>query len=381
MRILLIGINGVYNYGCEAIVRGTVNKMRQMFPTIEIDYASSNLKDDKRRLKGCSVKIIRRKNRWAWWNVKRKIFEKLNIKNDIIAEDINLVKNYDAIFSIGGDIYTLFPDGSYASNLVKYGDYCEAQGVPYILWGCSVGPFERDERIKQIFIKHLSKISLIVAREYSTIDYLQTLGIKDNVCFSFDPAFSVCQNLPVIGHSEIKKVGLNLSPLSLLYLHMDRDNCLKSFADIIKYMVKELHLNVLLLPHVISSYRNDDDLSFLKAIYDLVGDNKNVEIEMSDPGFVGLKKRISECDVIFAARMHCAINAITCGVPTFFLSYSEKSRGMSKLVYGKEDYCINLKDFTKENIKNYLDKVPTLRSIYQMDDLEPLREKLNPLLH
>ena len=39
MKYLLIGINGVYNYGCEAIVRGSVNIRRALDPQAEITYA------------------------------------------------------------------------------------------------------------------------------------------------------------------------------------------------------------------------------------------------------------------------------------------------------------------------------------------------------
>lgn len=381
MKILLIGIGGVYNYGCEAIVRGTVNKMRKMFPGIEIDYASSNVEDDTRRLNGCQVNIIRRKNKWALWNVSRKALNILHIPNNFQTEDVRLVKHYDAVFSIGGDIYTIFDNGGYAKGLVEFGDYCESHGVPYILWGCSVGPFEQDERIKQIFIKHLSHLSLIVAREYSTIDYLNSLGIKDNVCFSYDPAFSVCENSPMKEIRQVHKVGINLSPLSLAFLKLDVNQCIQNFAELIRFLSVCLGLEVLLIPHVVSKNSKDDDLSFLKKIYDSLENHKNVEIVSSDPGFIGIKERIKGCDIIFAARMHCAINAITCGIPTFFLSYSEKSRGMSKLVYGTEDFCINLKDFTKENIGYYLDKVSTLHSSYRMDDLRLLKEKINSSLH
>lgn len=59
--------------------------------------------------------------------------------------------------------------------------------------------------------------------------------------------------------------------------------------------------------------------------------------------------------MVIAARMHCGINAIICGVAAIFLSYSEKSRGMSKLVYGKDVACVPLEDFNEENINGIID--------------------------
>ena len=61
-KVLLIGIGGVYNYGCEAIVRGTVNILKTIDNRIEVYYASYNYEDDIKRLNGCDVKIIRALN-------------------------------------------------------------------------------------------------------------------------------------------------------------------------------------------------------------------------------------------------------------------------------------------------------------------------------
>ena len=49
-NVLLIGIGGVYNYGCEAIVRGTVNILKSINPEVKISYASYNYEDDVQRL-------------------------------------------------------------------------------------------------------------------------------------------------------------------------------------------------------------------------------------------------------------------------------------------------------------------------------------------
>lgn len=381
MKILLIGIYGVYNYGCEAIVRGTVNMMRRMFPGIEIDYASSRVKDDKRRLKGCDVKIISRKNELTWWGILRRVLNKFHIKNNIWYENLTQVSKYDAVFSIGGDMYTLSSDGNlYNKGLVQLGNYCVLHGIPYVLWGCSVGPFEKNQKIKEIFISHLSKIPLIVAREPVTINYLSGLGISDNVCFSFDPAFYVRENNPFKQINEIKRIGINLSPLSIAYLKLNREKCVETFSDTINYMVGKFHVSIYLLPHVVTHNKSDDDLSFLKEIYDKIEYKNNVELISSDPGFEGIKKYITQCDLIFAARMHCAINAITCGVPVYFLSYSEKSKGMAKLVYGDSDYCIKLTEFRENNIETLLSKAHGMRFKYCKNDLTKLKAKIESIL-
>ena len=62
-KVLLIGILGTYNYGCEAIVRGTTKILKEKFPDIIIDYASYNYEDDVNRLKDCDINILKRNRR------------------------------------------------------------------------------------------------------------------------------------------------------------------------------------------------------------------------------------------------------------------------------------------------------------------------------
>ena len=53
--------------------------------------------------------------------------------------------------------------------------------------------------------------------------------------------------------------------------------------------------------------------------------------------------------------MHCAINAICESVPTIFLSYSQKSIGMCKYVYGNEKWTINIREMDKKLLGLALD--------------------------
>ena len=46
MRIAIYGIGGLYNYGCEAIIRGTVEFIRKNYDNPQITYYSRNYKAD-----------------------------------------------------------------------------------------------------------------------------------------------------------------------------------------------------------------------------------------------------------------------------------------------------------------------------------------------
>lgn len=353
MRVLLTGIQGTYNYGCEAIIRGTAIILRNMIPDVKIDYVSPNrLADDAKRLQGSGVQVIGYDITTKMKFFTNRVLRKLNLPNSVNRFSAFYLKKYDAVLSIGGDIYTIWSNGGYARHLVELGDLCERIHVPYILWGCSVGPFEKNPEIKLVFQKHLKRISLIVAREQVTIDYLKTIGVDKNVIFSFDPAFSV--QFPTGKDNEKKMtLGVNLSPLSLKYLNFDESECVKMYADLLCGFIEQFGHKIILLPHVVDCVNSDNDLYYLRKIYKAIPSNirEHVTLVNNDPGFVGIKKYINQCDVVIAARMHCAINAVATGVPAIFLSYSEKSKGMSKLVYGSTDYCIPLSQFNIGNIE------------------------------
>ena len=183
-KVLLIGIDGVYNYGCEAIVRGTVEILKAVNPKIEVTYASYNFEDDRKRLSDCDIKILPRpkRRRWSWYNIVRKCLSYLHIPYVVPYDKLDWVVGFDTVFSIGGDIYTLASNGSYNASLPLFLEQLQQRGIKYILWGASVGKFEENHLALRFFSHHLSKINLIVSRESNTWEYLQYLNLNANLC-------------------------------------------------------------------------------------------------------------------------------------------------------------------------------------------------------
>lgn len=370
-NVLLIGIGGIYNYGCEAIVRGTVAILKSFDPSIIINYASYNYEDDVRRLSGCEINIIHRprRKRWTCNNIIRKLLSFIGVTYIVPYDTTEWIKGFDTIFSIGGDIYTLNHDGTYNPALPIFLEKCQSLGVTYILWGASVGKFEKNPRALAFFKNHLSKIDMIVARESNTVDYLHSLDIRTNVHLAPDPAFFVeCPDLSLVKDRKFT-VGINLSPLSALYEYGDLKTAIKYQSEAIVRLIKEMGCRVIFLPHVISPYPSDNDFLYLKEIY------KNISVEYqshillvdTDPQFIDLKKYLLHCNYVIAARMHCAVNAITVSVPTLFLSYSEKAKGMAEFVYGTNEAVVSLTEF--ENTPLIISKLNSGRFMPQLDKI------------
>lgn len=362
-NVLLVGIEGVYNYGCEAIVRGTVKILKDIDSGINVSYASYNYVDDVARLAGCDVNIIERRHfkRWGLRNILRKLLSYMNIKLEMPYDDISLFDGFDAVFSIGGDIYTLTSDGGYNKELPLLLEKCRKVGAKYILWGASVGKFEKNPQALSFYKEHLRKIDAIVVRENVSYEYLKSLGLDNTLYMAPDPAFSVpCENLPS-GYGPEPLVGINLSPHSAIYMYGSTEEAKQRQCDAIVRLVETMQCHIMLLPHVISADANDNDLSYMREIRDKIPEvyRDKVELLDADYGFVGLKEYIAKCDFVIAARMHCAINAICVGIPTLFLSYSEKAKGMSEFVYGNKQGVLSLNEFEDTEIV-----VARLRMLY-----------------
>lgn len=82
-------------------------------------------------------------------------------------------------------------------------------------------------------------------------------------------------------------------------------------------------------------------------------------------------------DLVITARMHCGINAICTGIPTIFLSYSAKAKGMCKLIYGDDKNVVPLEKFSDYSyiinlIKNK--KVPNIENIKNFDFSSVLKQ-------
>lgn len=354
-KILLIGIAGVYNYGCEAIVRGTVEILKKKEPNSKIIYASSNYEDDKRRLEGCDVEIVRRPVRkWTLTNIAKKILSRFNIKINYCYDSVSILDGIDEVYSIGGDIYTLTVNGGYPESLPMFGDKCIKRGIKYYLWGCSVGPFTKNKEAEEFYKAHLKKVTRIYTREKESVAYLKSIGIESNVELIADPAFSVSPDVQQVEWTgKIQKIGLNLSPLSSLYCFSSLNEALESQIKTIIELLDYYDCSMVLLPHVVTPHKKDDDLAYLTDIYDRLPKEykSRVELISNDPGFLGIKDELLKCDVVFAARMHCAVNAATAKVPIIFLSYSSKAKGMCEFVYGTTDFVMKLEDFTFDMAK------------------------------
>lgn len=406
----LYGIYGVYNYGCEAIVRGTEIILRKLWPDVHIKYITPRPKDDKKRLKNCDVEIIKRKTYplLSFQRISTIMAYTVGLPfYPMYNEDLDWIEDCDLVFSIGGDMYTLPPfykDLSplyflkYLNNpkelpvnykkrmfrapynsLIHFGDIVNENQKKFIIWGASIGPFEKSENAKKIFVDHLKKVDLITSREPKTTCYLRNMGIYNNVETCADPAFAVSVKENVNLNENVVRIGVNLSPISsILTFGKDQYNQkILAQANIIKMLSNSLNAEIILIPHVVCDYIMDDDLRHLQSIKTILDDENvdGIQIIDRDLGFMDTKGILATCDIVIAARMHCAINAIEAGVPTIMVAYSDKTKGMANYIYGSNKWVISLDKMTSDELLQLI-KAILVKKTYISSFLDKRMEKI-----
>lgn len=375
MRIGLFGIGGVYNYGCEAIVRGTSNFIKMHYPDCQVIYFSKNYAYDSNALRDTDIDVVEIK---AANNLLKKVINKLCLLTGIelripVFETEKVLGYVDELYFIGGDIFTIpeklreQPRYSYVNELIEFGKRAVKREIPIVLYGASVGPFGDYEKAVLYYKNTLQKYYKIVCRESVTIDYLNSIGV-DNTVFSPDPAFLVnaTKSSESTESCEKRFIGVNLSPLSLNELYGDGAKQTERMKNLLLKIYNEFNEEILLLPHVISEDINDNDYQFMKSLMDsmTLEEKKHFHIADYKGGFLGIKEQLYSCKVVISARMHCAINAMHEGIPTILLSYSQKSIGMCKYVYGTDKWVLPIKDMEDSLI-------PTIKEMMmQREELE-----------
>ena len=123
---------------------------------------------------------------------------------------------------VGGDNYSLDYGLLTVKGFMELDDYLHRRGIPIVLWGASVGPFEADPAFAPEMFAHLRRMKAIVVRESNSYDYLRQRGLDGNLQRMSDPAFVMEPVEPPADKIGCDvppgAIGLNLSPLMARYV-------------------------------------------------------------------------------------------------------------------------------------------------------------------
>jgi len=362
MKILLVGHGGVYNRGCEAIIRTSLLMFKENFSNLSVVLASFDYENDVKYDLGFPVKVIPHSDESIWkigtkgW-LKRQ-FAKLIGKDlawDLLFEPIEkYVKEADVVISVGGDNYTEDYGISFLKMFMGLNTFVKQRGKKLVIWGASVGPFS-DKSLQLGVVDNLKRVDHITARESKTAQYLNRLGLT-NVTWVTDPTFLLpVQVAPLPEFMERKAkviLGFNVSPLLKIYLtNGSKDSIHYETVTFLRERLLNDTINIVLLPHVVDNRRSgNDDYAYLKQIYDELPCKDRVFLVPSTYNAQQMKFIISQCDLYFGARTHSTISALSSAVPTISIGYSVKSNGINEDIFGHQDFVLSIKDYSAQEL-------------------------------
>ena len=120
MKICLYGIHGVYNYGCEAMVRAISARFMEMDPNNRVLYKTWDVENDSRILKDCKtvevsplvpkyfgVNKVKKFIRRSFSFIRKRI--RMPQVKDIFPFQLDWVEDCDVLVVIGGDVFDIVP--------------------------------------------------------------------------------------------------------------------------------------------------------------------------------------------------------------------------------------------------------------------------------
>ena len=372
LRILLTGNGAYHNRGCEGIVRGTMEILRQEFvngvqaqlgivATKEVVAAQLESEIDPEVSAFPLSSLKTRRGTLGWLSEKASAHLNLGIYPHL-ADLRKNVLSPDLVLEIGGDNYSL--DYGRSNYFIAMDRHLQKRGNSVVLWGASIGPFDADPIFSQRMFKHLRTLKAVFVRETDSLDYLYANGLTDNVYLMSDPAFIMTPTAPptnkISFELPVGAIGINLSKMAAYYRGQRPGdvNMKEWLAFCIKLVKSAATLNrpILLVPHVGVSNLGTEDFDLLLAVWRAVVKDVDVPVTVltQDLNAAELKWIISHCAVFAGARTHSTIAAISSCVPTLSISYSMKAKGINRDVYGHLHHCIHVTDLSPENFTEHL---------------------------
>jgi colanic acid/amylovoran biosynthesis protein len=252
-----------------------------------------------------------------------------------------LIASANLVIATGGDLHT--NDYGVSTRYLTAPLAAQEQEVPVAMLAHSVGPFA-DRQDATAWSAVARRCAVVTTRESITWRYVvNDLGLPEpRVTLTADPAF-LLDAAPgdrtdhLLADLDIQpgQPYVCLAPSSGIdgFRNLPDGQHTAALLNLINCLVARWRLPVLLVPHVHDSRPHNDDRRFVADLAHHVAhpDVRAVPGELTAAEY----KAISARSVLtIAERMHAAIGALSCGVPTIAIGYSRKFVGILADTYG-----------------------------------------------
>lgn len=354
-RFMLVGNGSCLNRGCQAITCGTHRLFSDICPGATFVSASfgldapTDLPDEME-----SILLPLYPARWSLKGVKSRIQKRLGLhvsREDVLTPLRTSLPGCDILLSVGGDNYAIDYGYEIVERLIVIGNYARSIGIPQVIWGASIGPFDKDSAFESRMVNFLADVDLIVVRETHSLRYLNKLGLTQQVVLAPDPSYlmkpkpcALPGHIAAMLRSDV--IGVNLSMLMARHV---ANNSLVQWtliaSELIQRLSDSLDLPVLLIPHVFCAPGETwiDDERFLRAVLEKLPTRLHGRVWLlpGRPSAPELKWIIAQTTIFVGARTHSTIAALSSGVPCLSLAYSRKSHGLNEWVFGHGDWSVD----------------------------------------
>lgn len=356
------------NRGCEAIVRSTVGLLRAQFGDVEVLVPSVNIERDRAQWPDAAeqgVRFVRAylpRGAGYWVHLQRlplPFLKRAGWPFPMPSWLKHQLSGVDAVLAVGGDNYSL--DYRIPSPIMGLDKLAMDMGKPVILWGASVGPFDKEPGFVPAVKDHLSRMNFVAVRESASYRYLtEKLGLG-NVVQMADPAFMLGRE--TVDYSAFWPqcpngvLGINVSALIERYKRPDQD-LRAEVAEFIRRAVRQYGLGVLLVPHVhpLQSESAGGDATYMADLLERVRDlGSSVKMMPHKLNASQIKYVISQLRFFIGARTHSTIAALSSGVPTVSIAYSVKARGINRDLFGNEQAVLPTTELSADTLQRSLD--------------------------
>ncbi|MFQ5415470.1 MAG: polysaccharide pyruvyl transferase family protein [Myxococcota bacterium] len=290
----------------------------------------------------------------------RRVYRMANLRQLLVCARLGLgpvhpmlrsLRSLDAILDIsGGDSFADIYGPWRFRSVTTPKQLALALGVPLILLPQTYGPFD-SAHSRSVAGSIVRKASAVWARDPHSYEILKGLLRSDFDAARHREGVDVAFGLPVsepTGADVVRAVqglrngagtlyGLNVSGL----LYHGSEAAVGSFGlrsgfrdlihELASRLLEEREARLLLVPHVVRPCADfESDVTACEALRDRLGERFAGRVlalpALGDP--MQAKWVIGRCDWFAGARMHACIAALSQGIPTMGLAYSDKMKGV-----------------------------------------------------
>jgi colanic acid/amylovoran biosynthesis protein len=263
----------------------------------------------------------------------------------------------DLVVSCSGNIFAMTARWGLPFAIAAYTvAYALLLRKPLYVMPQSIGPFSAGWQ-GAVLRRLYSRARIVMLREPLSLRLAKQIGLPaERLRLTADPAFALPVRTPDPGSAYGQAItrhegpSLGVTAINRLLRRVDADAWERyesALAVGLGNFIKEFGGQVIFFPQVTGPSEREDDRVAARRIKARMGNPPQVILVEEALPPAALKGFYGMVNVFVATRMHSAIFALSMGVPTLFIEYLSKTRGLVEML-GQEEWCLELTQITDD---------------------------------